>query len=198
MALTVMPSSQTIQLALDGNGNIAPGSAMFQAIGTMKDGSTQDVTTRVSWPSAVTSLVVIQGRATAALPGTYNIVAKSGSITSAPAATLLAQFSGNFIGTGFDPGAQATLDGQASGSAQIAYPLDGALFPKNLGPIYVHIVKTGTPTSARLQFSADGVDIRYYGPCESDPVNLPGAGCYVKLPLEVSQLFVGASEHGDI
>src|SRR5207249_2337575 len=145
------PSMQTVQLMLDTNNMIAPAAADFQAFGTMKDGSTQELTGRVQWPSSVSTMVASNGHVTVTAPGSYNVTAKSGSIQSQPA-KLLAQFSGSFAGDGFDTNAQPSLDAPAmtTGGAQIAYPLEGALFPKNLGPIYVHIIKTGNPTSARL------------------------------------------------
>src|SRR5204863_3169850 len=100
----------------------------------------------------------------------------------------LATFHGSFTSNGYDPSNTAVLDGSPSGSgAKIEYPLDGALFPANLGPNTVHVVRNGNAPSARLRFEAEGVDVSWYGQCET---GMPGAGCYVTLPVPFSALII--------
>jgi hypothetical protein len=66
----------------------------FTAIGTFADGSTQDITTSVSWSSSSTTVAVIsnsvgsQGLATSAAVGTTTITATSGSVTSSTTLTV--------------------------------------------------------------------------------------------------------------
>ncbi len=49
---------------------------------------------------------------------------------------------------------------------------------------------------ARLHFEQEGqLNINFYGLCET---GMPGTGCYVKMPLSLTRLFVGPSESGDI
>jgi WD40-like Beta Propeller Repeat len=197
VSLQVTPPSQTVNLTADQNGVFTPGTAQYQAIGTMDDGTTKDVSTRVQWPSNLSALTISSGNASVTAPGTYSIVAQSGSITAS--ATLIASFNGSFNAGAVTPDEKTSLDGSPGGTAvQIAYPLDGSVFPARLGSIYVHIVKSGSPTAARLEFQAGGLDILWYGKCEVDPVNLPGAGCYVQLPAAFTALLIPASDHEDI
>jgi hypothetical protein len=204
VTLQINPATQTIQLMLDANNRIAPGTADYTASGMMDDGSTQDVTTMVAWSSGG-GLGINNGHATARTPGKYTITAKAKSSKGEIDATaaLIASFKGSFTGDGYDSSATPSLDGTASGNgATIAYPLDGSLFPSNLGPIYVQITKpNASATSARLHFTAgDSVDITWYGRCETTDANgaLPGTGCYVKLPVDFTALFIGASEATNI
>ena len=200
VSLRIEPASVSINLERDPiTGRITPGVADYVAYGTMDSGATEDVSARVQWPSDVMSLRILGGHVTVTAPGRYTIRAKSGSIEAN--AELIANFTGSFTAPGYNPDATPSLDGAASGAAQIAYPLDGALFPSNMGPIYVHITKPTAATSARLKFQAEAVDINWYGPCEAaDATGMPwpGTGCYVRLPLEFTQLFIAASERGDI
>jgi YVTN family beta-propeller protein len=61
----------------------------FTATGTYSDSSTQNLTNAVTWASATTSIATINaaGIATAVAPGTSNITAKQGAVTS-PAVVL--------------------------------------------------------------------------------------------------------------
>ncbi len=97
--------------------------------------------------------------------------------------------------TPFDTGKEGTLDSGGSGSTTIAYPLDHALFPSNLGPIQVQLTTSGS--AARISFNttaSDNVHVNYYGACES----APGSGCSVTLPLAFTQQLVPASQDEDI
>lgn len=197
-SISVGPATQTVNLSLDQNtGTFSSVSASFRATGTMSDGSTQDVSDRVLWPSSFATLVVRNGDITVSAPGTYTISAKCGNLVGS--GKLLATFHGD-VNEGSVGAQKGVLDGAPNGSAQIAYPLDGALFPSNLTPIYVHVQANGVGAAARLEFSSadDVVNIHWYGPCESDPVNLPGPGCYVQLPLAFTKLLIPSSEAGDL
>jgi hypothetical protein len=106
---------------------------------------------------------------------------------------------GAFFGPGFIKGDVAKLDGApgAGSTTTIAYPLDGALFPANFGPITVHVTKaSSSQTLARLRWSGDGVDVRYYADCEADPGS--ATGCFVTIPLWFTSPLVAASQRTDI
>jgi hypothetical protein len=106
---------------------------------------------------------------------------------------------GAFFGSGFVTSDVTKLDGlPAAGAATtIAYPLDGALFPANFGPITVQVTKTSSSqTLARLRWSGDGVDVRYYAVCEAGPGS--ATGCFVTIPLWFTSPLVAASQHTDI
>jgi len=205
--LTITPPTQTINLALDSNGKIAAATATYTAMGSFDDGSSKDVSTTVQWVSpSPSALSILSGQITVKAPGKYTIRARAQSpsgMAYEATADLIATFQGTFAGDGFDNGAKGTLDGNPSGSVQLTYPLDGALFPSNLGPIFVQITKNGNASSARLRFTVDPgiIDITWYGKCETTDSNgstLPGTGCYVKLPLDFTKLFIGASQSSNI
>jgi hypothetical protein len=194
-SLTVTPDTQTVNLTLDQmTGQFSSATKSFQAMGKFADGTTMDVTDKVGWPTAFGTLLVSNGTATVSGPGTYTISAKCGNITGS--AKLVATFQGSVNDGSIAPTDKTALDNGASGSAPIAYPLDGALFPSNLSPITVQVQASGTPTAGRLEFaSTDGVvDIMWYGPCAP---GMPGGGCNVVLPLAFTKLLIPSSEAGD-
>jgi hypothetical protein len=193
LTIQISPGSQSVSLNSTGGASLTA-SASFTATGTFRDGHTEDVTSRVGWPSQFRSLHVQSGTATVTAPGKYTITAASGSVMGT--AMLTATFSGNRYGDGFDPGQAGGLDATPAGTATIAYPLDGSVFPPNLSPVQVHVSRT-TPaqTVARINFtSEDVVNVSYYANCQAGA----GIGCYVDLPLEVTQLFIAVSESHDI
>ncbi len=191
-SIDVSPPSQTI--LLQASGSTLSATAMYTATGHFMDGHTEDVTTRVGWSSPFKSLRITGGNAQVAAPGIYTITVGSGSISAM--ATLIATFTGSQDGPGFDPSGHATLDGTPAGQTQIAYPLDGSIFPPNLSPVTMHIGRsTATQTAARIRFFVDQiVDVTFYAAC------LPGAGtgCYVDLPLSLTQLFIAVSDSHDL
>jgi hypothetical protein len=204
--LTGLSVSGTQMVSLTA-GNVAgtlTGTATFTAQGTFMDGSSSDVTGQVNWSSSPqVGIQVIGGMATVTAPGSYTIIASSGGVSNTT--TLVATFSGKFTcsdfgGTGCPAFDTSKLDGSASGSTTITYPLDSSLFPENLGPIQVHIATAGT--NARINFktaNTGNVDVNYYGACETGGANLNSSGaCYVTIPLALTQLFVPSCETDDI
>ena len=191
-SIDVSPPSQTILLTA--SGTTLSGTATYTATGHFDDGHTEDVTARVGWSSQFRSLRVTGGNAQVSAPGVYTITVGSGSVTAN--AMLTATFTGSQDGPGFDPSGHATLDATPAGQTQIAYPLGGAVFPPNLSPVTVHVVRTAAAQSAaRIRFFVDQiVDVTYYAACQ------PGAGngCYVDLPLSLTQLFIAVSESHDL
>ena len=192
VSIEVSPGSQSVNLTA--TGTVLSANASYTATGHFMDGHSEDVTARVGWPSQFRSLRVNAGMANVSAPGTYTVTAQSGSVMGT--ATLIASFSGNRYAPGFDPGAATALDAAPAGPAMIAYPLDKALFPPNLSPLTVHITRsTAQQSQARINFSSENVvNVNYYALC----TGAVGNGCYVDLPLEITQLFIAVSESHDI
>lgn len=206
-SLDVNPKQASVTLMPGAAGNLTSTPQQFTATGVV-NGVSMDVSQQVTWTVDLKGVNVNAGLATAIAPGIYTITAKSGSFQSS--ATLTATFSGAI----FDPNFNQTnnnktaLDSAPSGTTQIAYPLDKALFPSNLTPIYAQMTTGGANAIARLNFQATGLDVNYYANCvTSDDTNtsatgqpdpFPGSGCSVKMPLTLTQLFIATSEKQDI
>ena len=95
----------------------------------------------------------------------------------------------------FDTGTEGSFAAATSGSTAIAYPLDHALFPSNLGAIQVQLKTPGT--AARISFQtaqSNNVNAQFYGACES----APGSGCSVTIPLAFTQMLIPASQTEDL
>ncbi|HXU00241.1 MAG TPA: hypothetical protein VN903_04580, partial [Polyangia bacterium] len=206
-SLDITPPTGTVTLTST-NGVLSGPPVQFTASGKI-NGVVTDVTKQVTWYADLKGVSLQNGTAMASAPGTYGIHAKSGPFTAS--ASLNATFTGAIFGTGFDQGNnnKTVLDATPSGTTSIAYPLDHALFPANLAPIYAQINAPGNNAIARLSFQADGLDVSYYANCSaSDDTNpsgpggaadpFPGTGCYVKMPLSLTQLFIATSERQDI
>src|SRR5206468_663501 len=84
-SLAVTPTNPSI---------VTGGTQQFTATGTFSDGSTQDLTTSVTWASSVTAVATIsnttgsQGRATAVGTGSTTISATSGSVSGSTVLTV--------------------------------------------------------------------------------------------------------------
>jgi WD40-like Beta Propeller Repeat len=207
-SLDVNPKMATVTLTAGSSpGTLTSMPQKFTATGVV-NGVSMDVSDRVSWLSDLKGVMIMpNGTVTATAPGVYTITAKSGSIMSS--GQLTASFSGAIFDPKFDQtnNNKMALDATPSGPTAIAYPVDHALFPGNMTPIYAHMTTSGA--IARLSFQATGLDIQYYANCVStddtnlDPVThnpdpFPGTGCYVKMPLTLTQLFIATSERQDI
>jgi trimeric autotransporter adhesin len=83
--------------------NLKVGSTQqFSATGTYSDGSTADITSKVTWTSDTTSAATISssGLATSVAPGDANITAAMSGITSSPTIlTVVSRFQGSATGT---------------------------------------------------------------------------------------------------
>jgi hypothetical protein len=143
ISLAPTTASLTLQLPVT-----APGATtQLEAKGTFQDGHTADVTAAVSWSVSPIGIAgVTAGAFSSPAPGTFGVVAVAGPITS-DTATIKVTLTGNVVAPGVT---QGDLDGTPSGAAPtIAYPLDGSLFPYQLGPIEFQVVPT-TPARRRL------------------------------------------------
>ena len=198
-SLVVTPDTATVMLTPGTAGVLNATPVQFTATGVV-NGVQMDVTTQVGWGVDLTGVSVVAGLATAHAPGSYVITARSGTVNAH--ATLTATFSGDIVDTSFT-GNKTAMDGAASGSTNMLYPIDHQLFPSNLAPIYAQMTASGAQSSARLNFQASGLTVNYYANCAiTDDTNvgdpLPGGGCYVKMPLSLTQLFIATSEKQDI
>jgi hypothetical protein len=86
------PVLKSLKVTPDSPSTAAGTTVQFSAEGTFSDGSTQDLTSTVTWAATGTAATISntagsQGLATGVNPGTSDITARSGSITS-PADTL--------------------------------------------------------------------------------------------------------------
>jgi hypothetical protein len=201
-SLTVNPPTASVTLMPTGAGSALRATQQFTATGVI-NGMPQDVSTQVSWSSNLMGVTFTGGTANVSSPGVYTITAKSGSVSAS--AMLTATYSGDQFDPGFNQGNanKTALDGSPSGTTQIMYPVDKSLFPSNLTPIYAQVMASGAGSVARLNFQATGLSVNYYANCAAaDDTNgndpLPGGGCYVKLPLALTQLFIATSEKEDI
>jgi hypothetical protein len=202
-SLTISPPSATVTLTAAAGGLLTSNPQKYMAMGVV-NGVSMDVSSQVYWTTDLQGVnFTPDGTATATAPGIFTVIAKSGSIMAN--ASLTASFTGSIFDPGFNQqnNNKTALDGPPSGSTTIAYPLDHSLFPGNLGPIYAQMNASGTNGIARLRFEANGLDISYYANCvTSDDTNnndaFPGSGCYVKMPLTLTQLFIATSEKQDI
>ena len=196
VSLAVSPPSATIGLTLN-NGQIVPGMSRFTVQATLNDGSSVDATDRVTW-SLIPALGMAQGgNVTVTAPGIFSVTASNGPISGT--AHLTATFSGKFNEPAFDIANASKLDGAATANAvNIAYPLEGAVFPSNLGEITVHVSKSGAQDIARLTFTGEGLldpGIQFYAGCDPVP---PGAGCYVNVPPAITKLLLAPSTNANV
>jgi hypothetical protein len=198
-SLTVTPESDSVALTCV-NGQVT-GTKQVNATGTVS-GQSMDLTARVKWASNLPGAFVSQaGVVTVTAPGTYTITASAtnGGSVLMDTAVLTATLQCDIFGDGFNStnNNKPVLDGAPSGLANLVYPLEKSLFPSNLSPIYAHIQTNGTGQIARLNFQAGaGTTVNFYGNCEQ-PAGV-AAGCYVKMPLTLTRLFIAASEVADI
>ena len=172
----------------------APGATtQLKAEGTFQDGHTSDVTQTVSWSLSLNDVAsVTAGTFATQVPGSYTVTAAAGSVTS-NTATIVVTLTGTVVGTGVT---QGDLDGTPSGAAPtIAYPLDGALFPYQLGPIEFQVVPSvATQTEARIAFEGDTIDLQVYEPCVPIPAATIANACSITVPSDLETLLDGASE----
>ncbi len=188
-ALTIEPKDTALTLAYASP--IVPVKASLKAKGTFKDGSTKDVTNSVAWSTGMPTeapISVTNGELQSSVPGKLVVTAQAGSI--AATANVVIKLTGDVIGSGAPPDAPTKLGGTPSGTSDIAYPLDGALFPYKLGPIELHIKRgDASQTLSRVEITGDAIDLRIYGTCDA-----LSSGCGITLDDALWPLLAGASE----
>jgi hypothetical protein len=190
-SIRVNPMEQTITLGGTTAATLS-GTATFTAEGTFADMHTEDVTSKVFWQSNIPTAIASGGTVQVSAPGRYTITARNGSVSAS--ASLIAQYVGTFFGNGFPASDAPKLDANPTGQVTIAYPLNGAIFPANVGAVTVHLPKSGSQDVARLALGGDGLDVKYYARCETGL----GTGCYVTLPAELTRLLIAPSTMNDV
>jgi hypothetical protein len=168
-------------------------STRLVAEGTFQDGHTADVSASVAWAVAPSDAAGVQdGTFSTQAPGTFSVTASAGAIAS-NTATVTVTLTGAVVGAGVT---QGDLDGTPGpGAPSVVYPLDGALFPYQLGPIEFQMVPTSaSQTEARIAFEGDVIDLRVYEPCV--PIASPtiANACAITVPSQLEQILDAASE----
>jgi hypothetical protein len=195
VSIAITPATTSLSLAYPVT---FPGAtAQLTAEGKFQDGHSADVSSSVTWTISPGDIASVGGGAfSSQAPGTVTITALAGSIVSSPA-TVTVTVTGTVVGMGVT---QGDLDGTPSGAAPtIAYPLDGALFPFQLGPIEFQVVPTSAAqTEARIAFESPNIDLKVYEPCV--PITTPTIpnACAITVPSDLEPLLDGASEAGKL
>jgi hypothetical protein len=172
----------------------SPGATtQLKAQGTFEDGHTADVTEAVFWSLSPANIASVSGGTfTSMNPGAFTVTAGSAGVTS-NAATITVTLTGTVVGMGVT---QGDLDGTPGGAPPaIAYPVDGSLFPYQLGPIEFQMVPTtAAQTEARVAFEGDTIDLKVYEPCIPIAAPTIANACTVTVPSDLEMLLDGASE----
>ncbi|MBK8257864.1 MAG: hypothetical protein IPK82_35000 [Polyangiaceae bacterium] len=165
----------------------------FVAMGTFADGSERDVTNLVEWTTDLQDATVTKGHLVVGPPGQGMVVAAAADLNATADVTV--KVAGVIDLPGTPDGAGSALDGTPEAAAEptIAYPLDGALFPFNLGDTEFHIAQADpNQTVARIDVTGDLIDLQIVGPCE--PMVGKSNACAVVLTSQLVPILAGASE----
>jgi hypothetical protein len=188
-SITIAPVQSTLSLTY---GSTTPATVNLTATGSFSDGTQKDVTSEVSWSLEPPNLASISaGAFSSTAAGQFAVTALNGNVTS-NAATVLVKLTGTV-----NPGNVDTtkLDGTpGSGSPQIAYPIDGALFPFQLGDLAFQVIPSASGQNlGRIAFEGDVIDLKVYGPCRPIPsATTPGA-CAIPIPSALERDLAGVS-----
>ncbi|WP_437632727.1 TolB family protein [Sorangium sp. So ce854] len=187
VSLRVEPAAASVDLALGERAVVE-----LSAIGRFQDGAERDVTDRVTWSADDLFAHVDAGQLTTASPGLVRVTAADGPVTASADVTV--KLAGEVALPGAPPGAGELLDGapEATSAPAIAYPLDGALFPSNIGSVEVQVRRASAAQRAgRIEIKGDFIDLRLVGACEPIPDT---GGCAMALPADLVPMLVRASE----
>jgi hypothetical protein len=168
-----------------------PQPVTLTATATLSGGGTMDVTTCAAWTSSVPGLGTLNdGTFSPAGAGQFTLTARNGPI--AGSATVTVKLTGSVNAANVDT---SKLDGTPGGAApQIAYPLDGALFPYKIGDLAFQMVPSSQGQSlARVAFEGDAIDLKVYAPCTPIPSAAIGGSCSIALPVDIEADLAGAS-----
>lgn len=167
MSIDVMPSAAALTIA-----GGQPASQQFSALGHFVDGHTEDVTGRVSWALTDVSVGTLDGGGaftSVTLHGGHSLVQASDG-THQGAANLTVKLVTSRVST--DDGSTAPADSAThfAGAAEdptlvpaLAYPLDGAHVPHNLGLLEVQWRKPSAPADLfEVSFESDTIDFKLY------------------------------------
>ncbi|MGK3984933.1 hypothetical protein WME99_17935 [Sorangium sp. So ce136] len=187
VSLRVEPGAASVDLAVG-----EPAAVQLEAIGRFEDGSERDVTDRVTWTADDLFAHVDAGRLTTPSPGRVRVTAADGPVSASAEVTV--KLAGEVALPGAPSGASAALDGapEAANAPAIAYPLDGALFPSNIGTVELQVSRgSAGQRVGRVEITGDFIDFRLVGACDPIPDT---DGCAMALPADLVPLLVSASE----
>ncbi|AUX36975.1 MULTISPECIES: PD40 domain-containing protein [Sorangium] len=187
VALRVEPGATSVELAYR-----KAASAQLKAVGRFQDGAERDVTALVTWAADDLFAHVNEGQLTTSSPGRVRVTAADGSLRASADVTV--KLAGEVALPGAPPGASAALGGipEAANAPAIAYPLDGALFPSNIGTVELQLSKgSAGQRVGRIEIFGDFINLRIVGACE--PIADTG-GCAMALPAEMVPMLVRTSE----
>jgi WD40-like Beta Propeller Repeat len=149
----------------------APTTATFTVQAKFKDGTTRDVTSLVTWQTTPQSMLVMQGATvsgTGASAGDGQVLAYIESVSGA--AQVHVKLVENVLLNGAPPTAPQQLAGGTDDptlAPKVVYPLDGALFPPNIGAPDVQFTPAAGTTIFDVAFSSPSLDVHLYTPCKA-------------------------------
>jgi hypothetical protein len=190
-SITISPPSVTVNVTYPQK----PGPVTFTATGTFAGGATMDVTACAAWTAGVPGVASISdGTLTPGGAGWFTVTATNGSVSASATATIL------LTGTVNPGGVDTTkLDGAlvGGGTPQIAYPLDGSLFPFHLGDLAFQVTPGGSNGQAqalgRIAFRGDAINLNVYAPCVPIASAAINGACSIALPPDLEQDLAGVS-----
>ncbi len=165
-ALVIAPASADLAAA-----NGAPATQAFTATGTFQDGHDEDVTARVGWSLADPALGVVEaGQFTSAAGrgGATTVTAAAGAVSATAQVSVKLQSSRVSSDDGSTAPADSAMrfanpDNTPGLAPPLAYPLDGAFVPPNLGELEVQWLRPAMPADL-FEVSIEGpyVDLKVY------------------------------------
>ena len=188
-SLVIAPAQASLALAY---GGATPATQQLTATGTFADGSQRDVTSQVLWSLDPPNLATITaGAFSSQAAGRFGITASSGGVASNPA-TVMVKLTGSVNVGNVDT---TKLDGAPGpGAPAILYPIDGALFPFQLGDLAFQVVPSAAGQSiGRIAFEGDAIDLRVYAPCTPIAKATQASACSLAIPPGLERDLAGVS-----
>jgi hypothetical protein len=186
-SLTIAPSSATVTAE-----GTTQATQDFTASGTFADGSTRDVTSKVSFSVDDTEVGGFAGGrfSTSNLRGGYTTVrARAGSIIASAQLMVIIkqrQVDPSPLPPGVDPlpadpGGPFGGPADAARAPSLVYPADGVLLPPNLGKLEIHFRPGTDNTLFAIDFASPVTDVTIFTRC-ANPLN---GGCIYRPSDEV-------------
>lgn len=171
-----------------------PFTQTFTASATLSDGGTMDATSCVGWNTSDPVLSSVSGgNFSTSSAGVFTVTALSGAIGSVQGtATVTVKVTGTSNPTDIST---SVFQGTPSGTPlQIAYPLDGALFPFHFGDLAFQVVPTAAnQTLGHIAFQGDAIAVDVYAPCTPIGNAAIAGACSIAIPPDLEVDLAGAS-----
>lgn len=169
----------------------------LRLMGRYADGQVHDLSTSVAWTVSGPPATVRDGLFVTSSPGAFTVTVALDTLLAR--AMVNVRVTGDLVLADTPMDAPARLGGSLTDSArpEIAYPLDGAIFPANLGDVEVQLTRTHPSQSlVRVWFRGTHIDLSMYGRCQ--PIARAPMGCAVTLDRALIPALVGASEGAEM